>query len=141
MATYDPQSVIVTVFGTPISGFADGEFVKAERNSDAVATVIGADGEGTRVRSANKSGKVTITLRDASPSNDVLRGYAKLDEQRMPGGRGPVKITDMSGSTLVSAADAWITKMPGVAKGKDAVSTAWVFETFSLNILPGGNAI
>ena len=62
LKTYDPKQISVIVGGAIISGFADGEFVTTERNEDAFTLNVGADGEGGRVKSNNKSGRITLTL-------------------------------------------------------------------------------
>ena len=45
MATrsYDPAQVIINVGGRDVVGFADGTFVKVERNVDAFSLVVGAE--------------------------------------------------------------------------------------------------
>lgn len=135
--TYNPKLVSVSFAGFPLSGFGD-TYISAERNTDAFTVVVGADGESSRVASADRSGKVTITLKQTSLSNDVLSALAVTDE--LSGlGTGALFIKDIGGTTLVEAQEAWIVKIPNVELGKDGAEREWVLECGQLNILVGGN--
>ena len=137
---YDPQSVIVTFGPNTIKGFAKDSMVEAERNVDSFTTVVGVDGEGTRTRSANKSGKVTIKLMKTSSSNAVLSAISQAHELS-PAGLGvlPLMIKDGLGNSLCFAAEAWVVKPPKVDYGAEVAERDWVFETASLNIIEAGN--
>ncbi len=116
--TYDPKQVSVIIGVAPLSGFADGDFVTVERNEDNWTLLVGADGESTRAKNANKSGKVTIRLMSESVSNDTLSDLQIADEL---GGNAPfgILIKDSLGRSLYTAATAWINKQPPAAFGKD----------------------
>lgn len=138
LKTYDPGQVVVNVGGRDITGFADGTFVKVERNADAFSLTIGADGEATRVKSRNRSGRFTFTLQQSSPSNDILTAVANKDEVTNTG-VVPVMVKDANGTTLASAAKAWSVKKASAEFGKDASSREWIFETHQLDLTIGGN--
>lgn len=138
MKTYNPKLVAVSFANIPLTGFGD-TFISAERNSDAFSVVVGADGEVSRVQSADRSGKVTITLKQTSLSNDLLSAYALADE--LTGlSVGSLLVKDIAGTTLLSAQEAWISKMPAVEMGKDGAEREWVIECAHLIINVGGNA-
>ena len=80
LRTYDPKQVVISIGGVPISGYADGTFLLIDRDENAFTKVTGADGTSTRVKSNNRAGSMTLTLKQSSPSNDVLSGFATLDE-------------------------------------------------------------
>jgi hypothetical protein len=136
--TYDPGRVVISFAGRLIGGYADGTFVAAERSEAAFGLVIGAGGEGCRVRSRNKSGKVTITLMASSLSNDVLSAIAAADEL-LGTGQGPLFIKDLNGTTLVAAASAWIEKMPNIEHGKELANREWVIACEAIELYAGGN--
>ena len=138
LKTYDPKQISVIVGGAIMSGYADGEFVTSERNEDAYSMAAGADGEVSRVKSNNKSGRITITLQQTSDSNTILTAFAAADELSNSG-VVPVIIKDLKGVTLVSAARAWIVKYPATPFGKDVQNRAWVLETDELIEIIGGN--
>ncbi len=123
---YSPADVALSVHGNIISGFSDGAMVVVEREVDAFTKVVGADGEVSRTRSANKSGSVTITLKQDSDSNSILGAIAALDE--LTGAEtGPLALTDLAGNT-VFAANCWVKKLPKVEYGKDLTNREWVLE-------------
>lgn len=138
--TYDPKSVAVIFAGKILSGFADGTFILAERNEQAFNLKVGVDGEGTRAKSNNKSGKVTITLMNSSPSNDDLSSFAAADELSNSG-VGALLVKDNSGTTVIAAATAWVQKVANAEMAKEANQRVWVLETDNLSTFVGGNAI
>ncbi len=136
--TYDPKQVIVIVDGSQMSGFAEGTFVKVGRHEDAWSLQIGADGEGTRSKSNNKSGTITFTLMQSSDSNVILSALAQLDELSNAGAVA-VMVKDNSGSSLYVAEQAWIKKVADSEFGKEAGHREWVLETNILICNVGGN--
>lgn len=136
--TYSPKKVVVSYKGQILSGFADGTFVKVERASASFAKTVGADGEVARTASADRSGKVTVTLLQSSISNDLLSQNLNTDELTNLN-TGPLMIKDTSGTTLVLASEAWIMGQPAPELGKELGSREWVFETGNLEMFTGGN--
>lgn len=136
--TYDPKQVAAIFKGNIIHGFADSTFIQVERNEDAYALKVGVDGEGTRAKSNNKSGKITFTLMMSSDSNDALSAAAAADELNGTG-TGSLLINDKSGRTKAAAATAWIKKLPNAEFAKEANTRVWVLETDELDLFLGGN--
>ena len=134
---YNPANIILNVKGRDIVGFADGTFVKAERNVDAMSLVVGADGEATRVKSLNRSGKLTFTLQQSSPSNDMLSSLATADELSSSG-VAPVLMKEVGGATIAQSSKAWVVKKAPVEFGKEAGNREWVLETHDLALEVGG---
>lgn len=136
--TYDPSQVQIIVGGFQIAGFADGSFVSVVRNADAFALYMGTDGEGTRAKSNNKSGRITFTLAQSSDSNAILSGIAAADELANSG-VVPVLIKDGSGNSLYAAETAWIVKYPDSEFGRELGTREWILETDSMAVFVGGN--
>lgn len=136
--TYDPSQLQIIVGGFQISGFADGSFVTVARNADAFALYMGTDGEGTRAKSNNKSGRITFTLAQSSDSNAILSGIAAADELANSGVI-PVLVKDGSGISLYAAETAWIVKYPDSEFGREVGTREWILETDSLAVFVGGN--
>jgi hypothetical protein len=136
--TYDPKQVAVIVGGIPMGGFADGTFVTVERNSDAYTKVSGGDGIVSRAKSNDKSGSITFTIQQTSPSNDILSGFALLDEMSN-NGIVPVIIQDFSGRTTAVSAFGWIKKSPKAEFSKEITNREWVIDCADLDIKHGGN--
>jgi hypothetical protein len=136
--TYSPKKVIVTFNGRILTGYAAGTFIEAERESDAFTKDVGADGETARVASADRSGRVTLTLMQTSDSNDYLSTVAATDELTQTG-TGALFIKDTSGRSLVTAGEAWVKKVPKASFAKDNGEREWVFETGDIQITNNGN--
>lgn len=136
--TYDPKQVSVIIGSQPMKGFSDGDFVTVERNEDNWTLMVGADGESTRSKNANKSGKITITLLGSSESNDYLSQLQLADELTGNGTFGGL-IKDNRGRSLYTFATGWITKQPSAGFAKESPTREWVIETDELIPFTGGN--
>jgi hypothetical protein len=136
--TYSPDKVLCIIGGVPMSGFADGTGITVEREADAFTKVVGSDGVVSRVKSANRTGSVTITLQQTSASNDILSGFALLDEVSNEG-VFPVLIKDNLGRSVFASGEGWVKKIPSSAFGKDISDREWVIDCGKLNIFVGGN--
>jgi hypothetical protein len=136
--TYDPKQVTLIVGGKIVTGFTDGTFILAERNENMFNLKVGVDGIGTRAKSNNQSGKLTITLHQSSNSNDDLSALASADELSNTGAV-PVLMKDSSGRTIVTALTAWIQKYANAEFAKEVANRVWVMETDQLIIFDGGN--
>lgn len=138
MPTYDASQVSLIFGGKSISGFSEDSFITVERNEDTFALVVGVDGYGTRAKTNNYSGRVTVNLQQSSPSNDALQAFATADEQSNAGAQ-PLILRDASGRTLCSAATAWVVKPPSIEFTRSVSDRQWILETDRLNISVGGN--
>ena len=136
---YDPAQVILTVDGNDITGFADGSFVEVTRNVDAFELSVGADGESTRAKSNDRSGKFKFVLQQSSPSNDVLSAIANADEESNQGVVG-IQVKDAGGTSLHSGEKCWNVKKADATYAKTTENREWLFETGNLEHFVGGNA-
>ncbi len=139
LSTFDFKQVSVSFNGQILSGFAEGDdAIMVEFDTEQWNLNIGADGEGTRSKSNNSAGKITLKLMQGSPSNDILNAAYQVD--KIAGqGLGAVFIKDNSGRSLHTAVEAWIEKMPNVAYGANSGSREWVIRTHNLVSTIGGN--
>lgn len=138
LRTYDPAQVLITIGGVPMGGFADGTFLLIDRDEDAFTKVTGADGTSTRVKSNNKAGTLTLTLKQSSPSNDVLSGFAALDELSNTG-VVPVLVKDIGGDSVFFSATGWVQKYPASEFGKEINNREWILDLVDVDIFVGGN--
>ncbi len=137
--TYDPKQVVITIGGVPMSGFSDGTFLEVDRNEPTWTMVVGADGLVTRGKTNNLSGTLTLTLKQSSPSNDVLSGFMALDEATNSG-IVPVFVKDLSGNSTYFSARAWVTQFANSTFGKDINDRQWVLSMDEADIFVGSNA-
>ncbi|HCU25438.1 MAG TPA: DUF3277 domain-containing protein [Deltaproteobacteria bacterium] len=134
--TYDPKQIVLIVGGFQLSGYADGTFVNVDRNEDMYTLQIGADGEGVRSKSNNRSGTVTFSLLQSSASNEILSAFAKADELSNSG-VFPLLIKDTSGTSIYAAEMAWIKKIASSEFGNEAGAREWAIETDRLEAFVG----
>ena len=140
LKTYDSKAVAMIFAGIPISGLAEDSFVNVAQNEDSFTLTVGADGEGARAKTNNRSARVTFTVLQTSACNDLLAALHLADLASPNGdGIGPLLIKDTSGRTLVTAEKAWIIKSPDVQLGKNINTRDWVIETHAIAIFAGGN--
>ena len=136
--TYDPANVIVSIGGTPMSGYADGTFINVSRDENAFTKVTGADGEVGRSKSNNRSGSLTLTLMQTSMSNDILSAIALLDEVSNAG-VVPVLVKEIGTDTILMAGEGWIQKMPSYEASKEIGNREWILDLATLGMFEGGN--
>jgi len=138
--TYDPSAIDVICGGFPITGFADGSMVTVEKNSDAWITKVGSDGEGSRSKSCDRSGKVTIRLMQTSPSNLILSGFFKADDIA-DAGTFPCIVKDSRAAGETHAAEnAWIQKEPSASYEREDGVREWVIASDNIQSFLTGHA-
>lgn len=124
---YDPDTIVVTVNGTPISGYADGTFVSIERDEDSWTKVVGSQGEVARARSRNLSGKITLTLMQTSASNAVLEALMIADDYAQQG-QFVVSVADTSYAGICASDSSWIMKPATLSYGRELEDREWTIE-------------
>jgi hypothetical protein len=138
MKTLDPKQIVIIFGADIIQGYADGSFVTVDRNEDSWNLSVGADGEGTRTKSNNKSGQITLTLAQSSQSNQILSQAALADELDNAGLR-PILIKDNLGTSLYSAELAYVKKPAASEFSNESTNREWIIETDNLQMFIGGN--
>lgn len=138
VTTYDPRKVAVQFRGRVLTGFFDGTFITVTRDEDSFSKHTGADGDVSRAANANKGGKVTLTLKQTSASNDTLTQIHEQDET-LNDGVGILSIVDASGRTIVAVPEAWILKPADVEFAKEIVAREWTFDCAKFSPKVAGN--
>lgn len=134
MPGYDPNQVISTWL-FPIQGAMDGEFFNAEHQQNDVELHIGAQGFGSFVENADKSGMITITLSQLSPTNALLS--AAFLAKRV----GTFLMKDLTQvTTFVEGQEARIQKHAPIKRGQKIVGMEWKFLCKRLILTAGGDA-
>ena len=99
---YDADQVKLTIGGFAIeSGFADGEFLRVEQESEDFTDIAGTDGEVTRSKTNDRRATITVLLMQTSSGNQQLSALSNIDREG-PNGVGitPLLIKDNNGDTL-----------------------------------------
>jgi hypothetical protein len=136
--SFDPKSVVITIGGVPMSGFADGTFLELTADNMQFTKITGADGYTTRVKSNNYGATMTLTLSQSSPSNEVLSAFLTADRLRNAG-VVPVLVKDMSGTTTFFAGSGWIQQFPDTTFGNEINNRAWTIDLAEAEIFVGSN--
>lgn len=136
--TYDPKSVVLVFGGATISGYADGTFITVERNSDNFSMISGADGEVSRAKTNDRTGSITITLTQTSPSNSLLSFYEALD-QRTGSGVAPVGITDLKGGSTYFSGNGWVRKPANAEFSKEISNREYIIDCDNVSMVSVGN--
>lgn len=140
LKTYDFSQVSVILGGITLSGFHEGTPVKVAYDEDAFSLLIGADGDGARSKTNNRSGTITFSLLQTSAANAQLSALHALDIAGKNGdGVVPLLIKDNSGFSLHTAQTAWIKKFADATYGRDTEVREWTIQTDNLDSLIGGN--
>lgn len=139
LRTYDPRNVLASLGEVSLTGFADGTYIVVERTSEAFTKIVGAGGDVVRTRNRDRSGTVTVTLLASAPENDLLAGIAAEDELTGTGVRAML-VKELNGTTLASAQNAWIRKVPTVEYAKEHGTREWVIDVENLDLFVGGLA-
>lgn len=112
---FDFKKTSIIVDGKYLTGFMDGTPIKAEKNSDNRVPHVGADGSVTFSSSADDTGKITVTLKQNSPSLKQLIELSKSKDRTFP-----VKVFDTNTNGLrCGGNNAVITKTPSVEWGSE----------------------
>ncbi|WP_439287575.1 phage structural protein [Lonepinella sp. BR2904] len=141
MKRFDPKQVVVLIDGTKISDWADGSDVIAFAfNADAGGYTMGADGTGVFVGNADRSGKLTLKIKQHSPDSAELM---KLYNQQKNDLKGFTPITlsirDLLNDDQLTAQNGYFTTSPTLTRGQGHNANEFVieFEKANLNLAEG----
>lgn len=137
--TYDPDQIFCSLAGIPISGYADGEFIRVERESPSFEDVVGTDGEVTRSKTNDERATITIKLMQSSPVNALLSAL-HVSDKNAPGGVGvgAFLLQEIGGTFVMVAEKAWISKEPDVVFDRTATEREWIIRCAKLVSVHGG---
>lgn len=127
LPVYSPKDVAISFNGIAITGVAPDSFVRLRRNSDLLGETVGAAGELSLTKIADRTGEVEIELMQTSGSNLLLSAVALATENGGPVTVGVLMIQDPSGSVLATALNAYLKSLPEVELGADQNSKTWTF--------------
>lgn len=138
LRTYDPGKTFFTFAGIPLTGFAKGTFVTAERSGPNFERYTGTLGETARCRKRDRSGMIKFKTMSTSPINDLLSAVARTDESTGEG-VGVFGGVDTNGTTVLNSSSAWITKWPSKEFADVVSELEWELECADLDLFLGGN--
>jgi hypothetical protein len=122
-----------------LHGFMTDSSIEVDTDEERVTKEVGADGEVCRVFSNNESGAITFNLQQSSSSNDDLSAAANRDAENEDE-VWSAQIEDLNGTTLVYAAEAWLTKIAPSPFAKAHGGRTWKLDCAKLIQWVGGAA-
>ncbi len=143
METYDPKLYTCVVAAIPVDAeaYADGEFIKVEKDTDKFTDVSGTGGGVARAKQHDDRATVTLTVLQTAAINAVLSTLANLDAETDGGaGVGPFLLKDRGGLTVYAGSECWIARMPDVTLEKGVTARVWKIRVAKLKPFEGGNA-
>lgn len=144
LGTYSPEDVSVVVsngfMSHTINGFSEGTLLSVTREVPHATLYTGADLSNARVVRRNKGGTITLTLHQASESNDVLTYLLQKDEEN-PLGEWlfAVTIKDELGRSVFHSPVCFISAPPEASFGTELSDRPWVIQAVSIEQVQGGN--
>ena len=140
MKVRDSDQMSASLAGIPFDGYADGEWLRIQRDGPAFTDVVGTDGEVTRSKTNDDRATVTLRLMSSSATNALLSALHNSDKNTPGGvGVGAFLLRDRQGTTLISAEKAWIAKAPDTSEDRTATVREWVIRVAKLVEFHGGN--
>lgn len=134
---YDPHQLSVVFGVTPINGFAEDTMISIDIEEPQYNATTDIHGNVTRFRVNKNMAKITITLTQSSPSNDVLSSFVEADRINNSG-TFPVMIKDPNGTTLFSSTSSYVEQVPSIEFGNDNKNREWLIRATSINNFIGG---
>lgn len=133
-STYSADEVTLSLAGQIMdSGYAEGEFVSVEPQSEGWTDKVGADGEVARAKVLDRRATAKVKLLQTSAGNALLMALYNSDANGANGaGVGVFVLRDRgTGEDLVRADHAWVMKLPTISRGKEIVEYEWTIRLAS----------
>ena len=137
-AIYDPNEVTVSVGNTPIYGFDNDSMISIEFDEPSYKKDTDLSGDSVFFKSHNTDCKITLKIKQTSPSNDVLSSYVQAN-RISNAGIFPVMIKDGNGKTLITSEAALVEQTPTVEFGGENKNREWVIIALRARNFVGGN--
>lgn len=148
LGTYIPSQVTI-VISSPTLGinhvlthFGEDTFVNLELPQDTWTEKESIDGYTTRSHHMTKTMRVTVTLDQASKSNDVLSGLHAFDAKSRRGeGIFTCTIADKSGRSYAYSSQCYVKKPQNQEFGAQSGTRSWVIVMAGTDSYIGGNTV
>lgn len=148
LGTYMPSEVKIVISAPSLginhvlANFSEDTFVNLELPQDTWSEKESIDGYTTRSHHLTKTMRATITLDQASKSNDVLSGLHAFDAKSLRGeGIFTCTIADKSGRSYAYSSQCYVKKPQNQEFGAQAGTRAWVIVMAGTDSYIGGNTM
>lgn len=131
---YNPANVVLLLGGVQPVDIAPGTMYNISRNEDIIIPSVGVLGEVALATNQNKTGTLTVSLKNTSPTNSVLSSFAFIGE-KTDIKFFPVVLEDKS-SNMALVTMGWIQSQPDFTLGTEVGQMDWVIGLVSSSISP-----
>lgn len=140
--TYVPSNVCLFLSGYEIKGWTE---IKVSRNAPGYRQIRGIRAKHTRTRILDRSAKLTITVFQSEPVNEVLSIVHGADMQT-GAGRLEIMLKEITGTSIFTTTTAYITGYPEMSYSGKLATNTWEIAcdeaTISLgNSTPGQKSV
>ena len=115
----------LTAFSQEVEGVSEGTYVTVVRNSPVTSAKVGADGSVQRTFSPDRTGTITLTLQQNSPTNRYLARIYNAQDLRGEPIYGDFTVLEPAGSFLCIARYVHIIEAPEMSLAKEAEDRTW----------------
>lgn len=136
---FDPAMCIFTLGGIEIKGYAPGSKLTASF-PEVFTKVVGLDGEVARGKTNNETSQWKLSLLQTSVSNDVLQTFLDADKNAVGGTIVPLFYKNLNGTTIITAASAWIVGPPEYSLAGEVGVNEWTIDCGETLTFIGGQA-
>ncbi|WP_196595245.1 phage structural protein [Pectinatus frisingensis] len=137
--TYNPKDITIIAGYQQLTGFSEDDMIEVKPRGDGIVPYDGADGEVGRSIDPNNCLEITVTLAQTSASNDVLSAFYTADKNT-GNGMFPFVVKDLSGTTVISATQAWVLKYADSKIGRKIDTRQWTIQTGQADVNIGGGS-
>lgn len=139
---YNSDEVTIAIGPVLItSGFADGEFLRIEDETDDTEDVAGTDGEVAVSRTNDRRATITVMLLQTADANEGLSVLSNLTRfaAGMAGAIVPTLVRDQNGAFVATAENSWVQRPPDAGFDRTATTREWPVRCANLVRNDGGN--
>ncbi len=139
---FDVNQFTITVTGPSVShivsGLATGTFLSIQMDEEPFKYDSDINGEALTFDSYNKIGKATLTLHQASPSNDVFSRLYQQKELTGISATFAIQFKDNNGSTLITSPGAKVMSFNSLDYGDSSTNRVWTILMTKVTTSIGG---
>jgi len=140
VTSYSFEDVAILIDGVPATGFDEGDnAIRVSRNVPPWSLTTGADGDSVALKSANRSGTLTLRLLQSSLTNAFLTAKLKIQDA---GNLSPFPFVmrDANGLDLVISDSAFVEGPPEAIYGERHNAREWTLILPAVDIFMAGAA-
>lgn len=126
MNMYNALNANIVIGGRTIQGFQENDMFSYTFDEEQIKTSVDAQGKASGAINNNHSGKVTINLSGTSVDHKYLNNIGNAHKE--------VTLQINSEFEKITGTQAYITKIPDGAFGKDVPKRTYVFKVLDLHV-------